>query len=141
MSSSRGLTHGLSSQTLGRQGFRLAKKHTCCTIGRYQKAATCAADLARGLSSRFLVYTQFRLESTPNLLHCLRHEEAGLRVQQPRLGARVEQPGVGAERKGAVHRTGVRQRGLVMRLAPRHVMVPHVQLLAAATRGIAFRFG
>ena len=59
----------------------------------------------------------------------LRHEAAGLRMQQLGLGAGVEQEGEGAEGEGPIHRLAMV--GGVMRLPPRHVVVLHIQLLTA----------
>lgn len=59
----------------------------------------------------------------------LLHDVAGLCVQQLALGPGVEQEGVRAEGKGAVSAIVVLR--LVMRLAPSHVVVLHVQLFTA----------
>lgn len=70
------------------------------------------------------------LSSASLLVSHLRHEAAGLCVQQLGLGARVQQEGEGAEGEGPVH--GHAMIGRVVRLPPCHVVVLHIQLLAAA---------
>lgn len=59
------------------------------------------------------------------------HGDASLGVEELGLGARVEEEGVGAEGEGALV-AGVADLRLVVRLAPCHVVVIYVQLLAAA---------
>lgn len=60
---------------------------------------------------------------------CLRHEAAGLGMQQLGLGAGVEQEGEGAEGEGPVHCHAMVWG--VVRLAPGYIVVLHIQLLAA----------
>ena len=57
----------------------------------------------------------------------LRHEAAGLGVQQLRLGARIQQEGEGAEGEGPIHGHAVV--GGVVSLPPCHIVVLHIQLL------------